>query len=96
MEEPKFNVGRVAYTPMVARETERNKDLAIYIEECMARHMRGDWGDVSEQGKKENEKALLNGGRLVSYYAGTGYCRNIVIVTADNRLYTTVMYPQEY
>lgn len=96
MEEPKFKVGRVGFTTLVTKEIERNKDLGLFIEQCMARHQRGDWGDISEQDKKYNEEALLNGGRLISYYVGTDYCRDILIATAADRLYTTVMFPQEY
>ena len=34
----------------------------------LARHVRGNWGDVNEEDKRLNDEALVNGERILSAY----------------------------
>lgn len=61
----------------------------------LARHSRGDWGDVCEEDRLANEQALIEGNRLFSVYhapEGTKYW----IITEWDRSMTTVLLPEEY
>jgi len=63
--------------------------------EYLSRHTRGDWGDVDELDRRENERSLVHGFRLLSAYtliSGT----KIWIITEADRSVTTVLLPEEY
>lgn len=58
------------------------------------RHMRGDWGDVSEEDKRANQEAQIYGGQIFSGYF-TGYGK-IYIITDENRISTKIFFADEY
>jgi len=60
----------------------------------LARHVSGDWGDVSPDDAAANDADLAAGGRLHSAY-DTPAGRLWVITEAD-RSVTTVLLPSEY
>jgi hypothetical protein len=60
----------------------------------LSRHVRGDWGDLDEQDKKENEFSVEKGFRILSTY-GTGMTKLWIITEAD-RSVTTLLLPDEY
>ncbi|WP_141106990.1 hypothetical protein [Herbaspirillum aquaticum] len=60
----------------------------------LARHRRGDWGDISSDDIQANESALQLGGRILSAYK-IGEHRLWVITEAD-RSSTTLLLPSEY
>jgi len=60
----------------------------------LARHVRGDWGDLCPEDMLANENALTQGGRLFSAY-GQGASRFWIITECD-RSVTTVLMPQDY
>ncbi len=62
---------------------------------ALARHERGDWGDLGGEDIAANNEALLNEGRLLSVYKAADGTRFYVITECD-RSYTTVLLPEEY
>ena len=61
----------------------------------LVRHMNGDWGDLVESDREQNDKAVDNGGRLMSRYStrsGTVFW----IITEYDRSVTTILLPLEY
>lgn len=60
----------------------------------LKRHAAGDWGDVSEEDRAANERALLHGGRLFSAYH-EGDAKYWIITEAD-RSETTLLLPDDY
>lgn len=62
---------------------------------CLVRHANGDWGDLSEEDKLANERALKDDERLVSAYKFDDG-RKMWIITEWDRSYTTVLLPEEY
>jgi hypothetical protein len=65
------------------------------IQVALDRHHSGDWGDVDEHDRQENESSLRDGLRLLSVYhtrAGTKF----YIITEHDRSVTTVLLPEEY
>jgi hypothetical protein len=85
------------FPPGALRMTPGARD-AVTHEEMMAalrRHMAGDWGDVDEHDRRENELSLEQGFRLLSVYhtaAGAAFW----IITEADRSHTTVLLPAEY
>jgi hypothetical protein len=61
---PRFNLGRVFDAPASGE-----LGLAPRLRECLARHVRGDWGIVTPDAAKSNECALRHGKTLRSVYA---------------------------
>ncbi len=58
------------------------------------RRATGDWRDLDEQDKRENDLSVQKGSRVLSAY-GTGEGKLYVITEAD-RSVTTVLRPDEY
>lgn len=89
--ESKFPLGQLTVTAG-AREALSHDDIQTAVNS----HASGDWGDLDEHDEKANERALAEGGRLVSVYESeTGSGRFYVITEAD-RSYTTILLPSEY
>ncbi len=61
---------------------------------CLARHQNGDWGDLDEEDKETNNKALKLEGRILSAY--TVHDTKIWIITEWDRSVTTILLPEEY
>ena len=92
--EPRFNLGVVVRTIGVEKLRLRSNAFDKFIKESLERHSIGDWGDVAEQDRKENEYALGKYLRLFSTY-GSGY-KTIWIITEADRSITTILLPYEY
>jgi hypothetical protein len=86
----KFKLGCVVAT-LGALEALKTESIWPYI----ARHARGDWGEISPEDKAENELSLERGFRLLSAYILPGGKR-IWIITEADRSATTVLLPGEY
>jgi hypothetical protein len=86
----KFRLGRIVSTPnALARLSQED------ILRAIARHQSGDWGDVSEHDREENELSLKEGFRLFSVYASASGHKFWLITEADRSL-TTVLMPEDY
>jgi hypothetical protein len=61
----------------------------------LIRHMSGDWGQLDEHDRQQNEAALAEGCRLLSRYTAAG---DVVfwIITEHDRSVTTILLPEEY
>ena len=92
MKKPLFELGQVVATPGALAALERAHQAAV---EFLARHGSGDWGEVPEEDKKENEVSLLNGTRILSAYR-TILGERLWILTEADRSITTILLPEEY
>lgn len=88
----RFPLGRVGATPGALRALEQAGQLPT---EFLDRHVNGDWGDVPEEDKQENEFSVENGLRILSAYT-TSTGEKIWIITEADRSYTTLLLPSEY
>ena len=61
----------------------------------IARHASGDWGDLGEEDKRENELSVRQGFRIFSAYTSSSGIRVWVITEAD-RSCTTALLPEDY
>jgi hypothetical protein len=88
----RFPLGRVVATPGVLRALEQAEQLPA---EFLDRHVNGDWGDVSDAAKQENEVSVEQGFRIISAYT-TSVGEKIWIITEADRSSTTILLPSEY
>ena len=63
--------------------------------EFLQRHRYGDWGEVSDDDRQENELSLKEGFRILSAYC-TNKGQRIWIITEADRSATTILLPDEY
>jgi len=64
-------------------------------EPYLLRHQSGDWGDLSEIDKRENDFSLLERFRLMSAYHLNDQTK-IWVITERDRNATTILLPEEY
>ena len=89
---PLFSLGWVVATPGALQALE---DAGQEPEEFLNRHDRGDWGEVSEADKHENDFSLQHGFRILSAYT-TAVGERIWIITEADRSVTTILLSDEY
>lgn len=89
-EHQRFALGRLLMTPGVKESLEDSEVIA-----AIRRHASGDWGDVSEEDRNENELSVTSNFRILSVYHSRKGEKFWVITEAD-RSATTVLLPEEY
>ena len=62
---------------------------------ALGRHAAGDWGDVCEADRRENELSVNQRLRLLSVYRDRNGVKFWIITEAD-RSATTVLLPEDY
>lgn len=89
---PLFPLGRVVATPDALDAFARNLQNPI---DFLKRHQSGDWGDLEEEDRQENEFSVKHALRILSKYHlrdGTPfYC-----ITEADRSATTILLVEEY
>ena len=90
-----FTLGQMVLTRGVKDKVADDVQFAKFVTESRGRHAKGDWGDLSQEDKKENEYALGKYLRLFSAYERNGLPK-IWIITEADRSVTTVLFPDEY
>lgn len=86
----KFDLGQLVATPNALANL-NPEDVAAAVR----RHLTGDWGELDEHDRLENESALTNGSRLFSAYRNRGGTK-FWIITESDRSVTTVLLPEDY
>lgn len=86
----RLSLGVVVSTPGALSTLDQNDVL-----DCLRRHAAGDWGEVCEEDRKENELSLREGFRILSVYRDRHDTKFWIITEAD-RSATTVLLPDEY
>jgi hypothetical protein len=87
---PRVDTGSV-YITTGARAALTDAD----VRKALVSHMLGDWGDVCPEDAAANERALIEGTRLVSVYHSAAGLKFYLITEAD-RASTVVLLPEEY
>ena len=88
----RFNLGQVVATPAAIDALVDNEVTAIPY---LLRHVMGDWGDMSDEDKAENDYAIGRHLRIFSAYTlpdGT----KIWVLTEADRSATTILRPSDY
>jgi hypothetical protein len=89
----KFDTGQIVATSGIAYDC-KDEAFSEFVNVCFARYLKGDWGDLCEEDKQENEHALIHGNRLFAAYEHPN--GKIYIITEWDRSYTTILYYHEY
>jgi len=88
----KFSIGQLVATPGAIEALADAKQSPM---EFVARHIKGDWGEVCDEDRQANEDALRDGERLLSAYR-TSKGVKIWVITEADRSSTCVLLPEEY
>ena len=90
--EPLFKLGQIVGTPGALEELQEAEQNPL---ELIFRHVTGDWGDLTEEDKQENEFSLQRELRIFSAYElVTG--KKIWVITEHDRSVTTILRPEDY
>lgn len=92
MATPKFSLGLVVATPGALRALEGSGETAF---DFLYRHASGDWGELDQHDRRDNEFALREGLRLLSACTLKSG-EKIWIITEADRSVTTLLLPEEY
>ncbi len=87
----KFDIGDVNATLGALEALEKS---GHDVDDFLDRHVMGDWGELVDFDRIQNEEALEFGGRLLSIYRlrdGT----ELWVVTTEDRTTTTLLLPAE-
>jgi len=88
----KFSLGTIVATPGALAAITATGETPVQF---IARHHAGDWGELGEEDRQENELSLQKGFRLLSAYHlkdGT----KIWVITEADRSSTCLLLPSEY
>ena len=87
-----FSPGAVVATPAALEALEAAKeDPSVYLR----RHLAGDWSEMDEFDKQQNEDALTDGARVFSAYV-LGNGTRIWLITESDRSSTCLLLPSDY
>ena len=87
-----FTLGQVVATPGALSALQKAEQQPA---EFLDRHVNGDWGEVPEEDKRENEFSVQQGFRILSAYTTSAGDRLWIITEAD-RSATIILLPEEY
>ena len=91
-QQPLFSLGQLVATPGALAALEKAGQGPL---DFLSRHVHGDWGDLCEEDRRENQFSLERGFRLLSSYRTLADAKLYVITEAD-RSVTTILLPEEY
>jgi len=87
-----FELGVVVATPGALEALSEAETLPV---ELLERHAAGDWGELDGHDRRENERSLKHGWRILSSYSlSTG--AKVWIITEADRSSTCILLPSEY
>jgi hypothetical protein len=89
---PLFDLGQLVATPGALAALEKSGQSPM---DFVSRHATGDWGEIPEEDRNENQFSLEKGFRLMSSYRTHA---NVVVwvITESSRSHTTLLLPDEY
>jgi len=89
---PLFNLGQIVGTPGALIAMEEAEQHPV---ELLVRHVTGDWGDLEDEDKKENELSVKQGFGIQSAYELETDVK-VWVITEWDRSATTILLPNEY
>lgn len=87
----RFELGRVMMTPGAQWAMLEN---SVSPPDYLVRHARGDWGEVDEHDRAENERSIKDGLRILSAYLLPDG-RKLWVITEADRSATTILLPED-
>lgn len=93
MTEPLFSLGQIVATPGALSAL---GDDGATTDELLQRHVSGDWGELSQDDRQENELSIREGFRILSAYRLPKTGVKLWVITEADRSVTTLLLPDEY
>lgn len=91
---PLFNPGQIVMTAAVSNLVETGQ---LNPTPALKRHLAGDWGELCDEDRASNQRALTHGDRLFSSYdIDAGDESRLWIITEADRSSTTLLLPNDY
>jgi hypothetical protein len=90
--QPLFPLGQIVATPGALEALNEARQSPV---EFLARHARGDWGEVCAEDKALNDEAVKDGSRILSAYQ-TKLGTKLWVITEADRSSTCLLLPDEY
>jgi hypothetical protein len=87
--QPSFELGQIVATPGALA-------LGVDLAPFLVRHAAGDWGELDDFDRRQNDSSLREGYRLLSAYTVGETNRRIWVITEADRSATTILLPEEY
>ena len=87
----KFPLGQLVATPAALGSLTHDD-----IHDAITRHLHGDWGELDEEDRAENELSLKKGLRLFSVYRGANGVKFYIITEHDRSITNVVLLPSDY
>lgn len=84
-----FRLGQIIATPGAMQTVSTSEAVNL-----LRRHAAKDWGNLSGADRRENERSLKDGSRILSSYQRQD--GKIWIITEADRSATTILLPEEY
>lgn len=88
-----FPLGQIVATPGALAALGKAGQTPL---DFLSRHVCGDWGELDEHDRKENELSLKRGFRLLSSYRTGADDTKVWVITEADRSVTTLLLPEEY
>ena len=86
---PSFPLGQIVATPnALAQITQAD------IMTALLRHVVGDWGDLGAEDKQVNDRAVVDGTRILSAYRAANGTKFWIITDAGGAV--TILLPDDY
>jgi hypothetical protein len=90
---PLFPLGQVVATPGALTALEK---AGQQPQDLLSRHVHGDWGELGDEDRNENQLSLQHGFRLLSSYRTSAGDTKVWVITEADRSLTTILLPEEY
>ena len=88
----RFSLGQVVTTPGAINAFSKTGEEPFSF---VYRHVAGDWGDLDQEDRMENERSVRQGFRILSSYRLSDGTK-IYIITEADRSSTCILLPEEY
>lgn len=88
----KFSMGKLVATPAALQAL---REAQVHEVKLLARHVTGDWGELDDFDRSQNEKAIVEGERILSRY-NLPNGQGVYVITEADRSYTTILLVEEY
>lgn len=94
--QPLFGLGSVYATPAVLEHLAK---CGYMPNALLGRHVHGDYGELDEEDRNDNDQAVVHGSRILSAYRIEGEKVYVITEAADDagvRRATTLLFASEY
>lgn len=88
-----FKLGRVVATRGAIQVMQENDVDAWGL---LNRHAHGDWGCIPEEDRLENQRSVVEGGRVMSSYRVSDRDDKVWVITEADRSSTCLLLPEDY